>query len=571
MKRLIILTCSLFSVLAFSQCANKILDIKDLGSYSPGQVWSDPKLADAYLTNLYTRAFSAWGFDGNLSDECIGILGKDAIQPNKGGFKIWPYTDVYKINTLLEEIDGGTLKPEIKDPIKAQALFLRAYAYFAALRVHGGIPYVKKVQQKEDPDLNVPRNSSLECFDFIIADLDAAIAGLPDRYESGNYGRVDGSFALAFKAKVLLYKASPQFNPANPYGNAYVEEAYLANKLAYETLKARGYKLFDDYGKLFTTDKNCEAVFAIVYSDPLKTNARQNDTCRPLSMSKNSTGGDQAVWNLIKDYPMKDGKKPGESSYSHDVQTYWQNRDPRFEASQVWNGSLYELSGITGRRQYTVELLCHKDDGFYNGAGHGRTGIFPRKGMDTALPVAQVTMSGMDYSVMRFAEVMFNYAEIACSKGITDVGYDVLKEIRKRAGIEPGVDEMYGLKTGMSASEMRETLIEEKRFEFVFEGQRFFDLARNRMFSKIDGIRKYGILGAYKGTITDQTIADANAFKLKPEDFSYTVQETFGDGEKIMSVPDTYYFFPISQGSIDSNPKIEQNKAWGGTFVPELQ
>ena len=44
---------------------------------------------------------------------------------------------------------------------------------------------------------------------------------------------------------------------------------------------------------------------------------------------------------------MKDGKKPGDpgSAYNYDVQTFWKNRDPRFDATIVWNGAVYELSG----------------------------------------------------------------------------------------------------------------------------------------------------------------------------------------------------------------------------------
>ena len=38
-----------------------------------------------------------------------------------------------------------------------------------------------------------------------------------------------------------------------------------------------------------------------------------------------------------------------------------------------------------------------------------------------------------------------------------------------------------------------------------------------------------------------------------------------------MSVPDTYYFFPIKQSSIEQNSKLEQNKDWGGSFNPALE
>lgn len=38
-----------------------------------------------------------------------------------------------------------------------------------------------------------------------------------------------------------------------------------------------------------------------------------------------------------------------------------------------------------------------------------------------------------------------------------------------------------------------------------------------------------------------------------------------------MSVPDTYYFFPIKQSSIEGNPNLEQNVDWGGSFNPALE
>ena len=172
---------------------------------------------------------------------------------------------------------------------------------------------------------------------------------------------------------------------------------------------------------------------------------------------------------------------------------------------------------------------------------------------------------------MRFAEVMFNYAEIACSKGNTEIGYNVLKKIRQRAGIEPGIDDMYGLKAGMNADEMRLALLDEKRIEFAFEGQRFWDLRRNRMLNVLDGSRKYGLLGQYKGEITPEVQEKANRYELLPEDFTYTIQEVYTTGEAIMRVPDTYYFFPIKQSSIEQNANLEQNIDWGGTFNPALE
>lgn len=566
--------------LAFSgltSCSD-VLDINDYQNYAPEDTWNDEKLSEAYLANLYSLTFSGWPTNCSnfYADEISGILGVDFVQPNNDNCKYWPYSQIYKINTLLEGLETGTLDETIKSKMKGEALFMRAFHYYKALIYHGGIPYITKVQQKGEDDLNVKRNSTAECFDLIVKDLDEAISLLPEHNTGSNYGHMDASAALALKAKVLLYKASPQFNPKSGYKNQYVDEAYEANKLAYETLLSRGYGLLDDYTAVFETKGHKEAVIPVIFNNPNKKDGRNEQACRPIELSRDNTGYDQPIWDLIEAYPMKDGKPIGESDkYPYDMQTYWENRDPRFEASQVWNGSIFELANIQGRRQYTVYGLVSSMNSdcidIQTDPGYKRTGFFTRKGIMESNIQAEVRNNDFDWLEMRFAEVMFNYAEIACSKGITEVGYNVLKQIRQRAGIEPGIDDMYGLKANMNADEMRQALLDEKRIEFVYEGQRFGDLRRNRMLYVIDGIHKYGLQGKYKGEITDEVKAKAARFELLPNDFTYQVVEIFSNEEKVMSVPDTYYFFPIKQSSIEGNPNLEQNIDWGGTFNPALE
>lgn len=573
MKNYFKYVCLSLALIGITGCSD-VLDINDNESYSPDNVWNDEKLSDAYLSNLYSITFSGWPVNsGMYADETSGIIGQNFVMPNNDEFKYWPYEKIYKINLMLKGLEEGTIKDELKTKLKGEALFLRAYHYFKALIHHGGIPYITNVQEQGEDDLYVARNSSAECFDLLIKDLDEAIASLPERNMGNDYGHIDASAALALKAKVLLYKASPQFNPQSGYANKYVDEAYTVNKEAYETLLSRGYGLVSDYTDVFETKGHNEAVIAVIYNNPNKKDGRNELTCRPLSQSKDNTGGDQVVWDLVEAYPMKDGKKIGSSDkYAYDIQTYWENRDPRFEASQVWNGSVFELSSITGRRQYTVYNIAALDDVFsINLPSYYRTGFYPRKGIMESNPREEVSNNDFDWLEMRFAEVMFNYAEIACAKGITDVGYNVLKQIRERAGIEPGADEMYGLPANMTADEMRIALLDEKRIEFVFEGQRFWDLRRNRMLKQINGTRKYGLLGEYKGEITADVQRKANNYELVPEDFTYKVQELFITGEKIMYLPDSYYFFPIKQSSIEQNSNLLQNKDWGGSFNPALE
>lgn len=564
------------SLLAFSGC--NVLDTKDLSNYGP-DVWNDSKLTSAFLTDIYGNVLNlTWPRDGGNSDECLGIMGKDAVQPNNSSFKFWPYTSIRNINTLLKNVDEGTLPESEKNLMKGQAYFMRAFQYFKMVRLHGGVPIIKELQSLED-DLNVKRNSTAECFEFILSDLDEAAKLLPVKNSGDSYGRIDQCIVAAFKSRVLLYKASPQFNPSNPYNNSYWKDAYNAAKSAKELLDQNGYGLVDNYTDVFETKKHSEAILPIIYSNPTKVNGRAEDAVRPLSESKNATGGDQPTWGLVESFPMKDGKKAGESDkYSYNVQEFWKNRDPRFDAVIVYNGGIYELSGKAGRRQYTTPNIANSLDAFgYNiqGEHHNRTGLYCKKGIMEELPVAQVTLNDVDWLEIRYPEIMFNLAETANENGSTAEGYETLVAIRKRAGIEPGANNLYGLKAGMSREEMRLALLDEKRIEFCFEGQRFWDLRRHRMLhTYLNGQHKYGILANLKAGI-DMTDAmnRAASYTLMPEEFDYQVIDLIFQNptsEDAMYMPESYYFFPISKDEIEKNPNLDQNKDWGGSFDPVL-
>lgn len=68
-----------------------------------------------------------------------------------------------------------------------------------------------------------------------------------------------------------------------------------------------------------------------------------------------------------------------------------------------------------------------------------------------------------------------------------------------------------------------------------------------------------------------QASALASRYELLEDDFKYTVLQVPQSGVKVNVVPDTYYFFPISQSIIDRNPNLQQNKDWGGDFNPTME
>ncbi|MFA7472377.1 MAG: RagB/SusD family nutrient uptake outer membrane protein, partial [Spirosomataceae bacterium] len=403
---------------------------------------------------------------------------------------------------------------------------------------------------------------------------------------SADYGKIDGNFALAFKAKVLLHMASPQFNPSNPWDNTYWTQAYEVNKQAYEKLKSQGYRLVENYEDIALVERNAETVFAVINSYPNKV-ANWDYGVRPGSESRGPAYA-CPTWEFIKQFPMKDGKSfddPTGAYYKSEdqlLQSYWENRDPRFEKSIVWNGKIYEVSGKTGKRQYTALGIAHEldDFGINPKAGVNSTnldrysGFFIEKNSLLRLTQAEVQQYDVDYIVMRFAEVMLNYAETANETGHIDDAKAILLEIRKRAGIEPGAEGDYGIKA-TTREEMREAILAERNIEFCFEGHRFWDLRRLRMLDRLDGTTKHGVEAiAINPDGTEMTMAEARAkadrFELVEKDFKYSLLQVPRSGVQTNSVPETYYFFPIQQDVLDRNKNLEQNKDWGGTFDPTL-
>lgn len=585
MKKTIV---ALSTIFLLGGCGD-ILDIEDINNYQPEEVWNDENLATAYMANLYPM-FGNWnaGADRN-SQQIAGIdFYSDRITISNGSYKSWNYNRIRLINQAIVDVNGGSLPQEAKAGIIGQALFMRAYAYFDMVKHHGGVPYITVPQDRYEDDLYVKRNSTEECFELLINDLNEAMALLPERIlpSSNEFGKIDANFALAFKAKVLLYKASPQFNPSNPWDNTYWNEAYTVNKEAYENLSAQGYALVDDYSNIALDEKNSEVVFSVINSYPNKTAAWDHGV-RPGSESRGAAYA-TPTWEFIKEFPMKDGKAfndPAGDYYKTEeelLQDFWSDRDPRFAKSIVWNGKIYEVSGKAGRRQYTALGIAHELDDFginpkatTNSTNLDRyTGFFVLKNSLLNLTQEEVQQYDVDFVVMRFAEVMLNYAEAANETGNISEAMEILKQIRERADIEPGVDGNYGI-TATTREEMREAILAERNIEFSFEGHRFWDLRRLRMLDRLDGTTKHGVEAiAVKDNGEEMPLSEARAKasdnELEANDFKYSVLQVPRSGVQENTLPEKYYFFPIQESVVNRNPNIEQNLEWGGTFDPTL-
>lgn len=528
-------------------------------------------------------ARTALGLQGALTNHDVRFTG-NLTSGNAGGNK---YMDIARCNAAIKYIPEGTLPKDVQDKFLGQYYALRAMVYFEMVKVYGGVPLVLEPQ---DPD-NITvsgRRSARECFDVIISDLDSAANKLQNvTWSDGNgRGRIDRLTAASLKAKVLLYWASPQFNPTNdpehPYDPARWQQAFEANKAAYEMSLAAGKRLLPNYAEIFRTEgtANTEAILVRTYSKDIERRGHDAEfRSRPTSEGGSPSTGYFATSRLLNAYPMKDGNPIGSSVYEYDPVLFWRNRDPRFEATIAYNGSVWELSNKRGRRQWT-----------YNGAVNEtvHNAVYCKRFSDPSIVSGNVRYqnnrggNGMDWIELRLAEVMLNYADCANETGNLSVAKDMVREIRKRAGIEEGTaGNDYGLGASNSTEKMRDLIMNERMVEFAFENKRNSDLRRTRRMHLLTGNLESIHIVPQSNALKDSLEAlDANGVR-KRESLNLNDKATYlkyfkepavlrpAGNYLPYSVPEFHYFYTFHNDFVYRGVNIQTTIGWpGGTFDP---
>lgn len=128
------------------------------------------------------------------------------------------YKGIRQASEFINHIDINMemSEEEIID-YKGQARFLRAYLYWLLLRKYGPIPIIKSDDGIIDytlayEDIAAPRNTYDECVEYITSEFVEAAKELKDKRDALNVARPTQGAALAARAKVLLYAASPLMN-----------------------------------------------------------------------------------------------------------------------------------------------------------------------------------------------------------------------------------------------------------------------------------------------------------------------------------------------------------------------
>lgn len=553
---------------AYAQMTVLINECPELNNPSSG-VWSadsDDWNGPYIINEVSDEGTGNWIKGQAMSAKYSGIT-------NSGGILEWwesSYNTIRILNEFVEKMAATSFDDTYKKNRIAEARFLRALNYFAMVKRYGGIPLITRAQLVTDPEdeLYKARNKEQEVYDFIIGEVEAIYNDLPDRNNT-ELGRPSMYVALALGSRAALYAASiAQFGKMQLNGvvgidvaaaPGYYQKAYDAAK----KIMADGqYALYNDdadkttnFKNIFLKHNNTEVIWAQPHNDVPRNSGGNAWTwdffqC-PKPHAWDAGNQNAPYFEMAQEYEYVNG-----SSGTIDpiilqgklwtMDELWANKDPRFFATIYTNGTSWKGGKVdfhnglirpdgtvitSGAYNETAALGTQSTDKSFG------TGFGVMKYLDEAKDNTdgERSLSGTDYILFRYAEVLLSYAEAAFELGKTNDALDAVNQIRSRAGIE-------GLSTIT-----REAIRHERKMELAFEGHRYWDVRRWRKGVELLTQNRSGL----------RYILDYNTKKYKIEILSKY------DGANANPVfEEKNYYLPITPTRIGNNSKLVENPGY---------
>lgn len=536
------------------------------------------KYAEDYLNNTYSSLPTGFNrVDGNMLDagsddalpsstsHTVQFFSNGAFNPVNLPDNTWDanYAGIRKVNIFLANIDQVPVKtPGFKQRWKAEARGLRAMFYFELLKRWGGIPIIGDRVFELGDDVAFPRNTYQETVNYIVSELDAIMPVLLSPNSTSGYttiyfGRFTRGAAMALKARLLLYAASPLNNTANDLAKwdlaakaaKSIMDSVADNKFVYSlstltttahytttnmaSLAPAGATLtnyvagVNKFLNVFSTRYNTEII--LPYLRATTTDVEANN--EPVGYTRAGLGRTNPTQELVNEFETFAGKQIAEAGSGYSLTAPYYNRDPRLAGTVSFNG-LYWLT----RNVETYDGGKDRPQGFgRTNSGETRTGYYLRKFMTGTTSESAYTAANHNFPIFRYAEVLLNYAEAQNEAVGPDASvYKAINDIRTRVN-------MPALPVGLNQAEMRIRIRHERRVEMAFEEQRFWDIRRWKIAETVLNGTLHGIQGTLTGTTITYGIVN-----VAPASFS----------------ANKMYLYPIPYKEISSNNKMVQNPNW---------
>ncbi|GAA4808184.1 RagB/SusD family nutrient uptake outer membrane protein [Olivibacter ginsenosidimutans] len=557
------------SAIAFFAACKNDLTVTPTDRISTSSIESDTVLLEAYITNRYLgarlqdkegegtdpgfgRGFE-YGLWSSLTDESMytnddntWLIQRGQLSPENTGIAgtFWArsYRSIRECNYALKTLSAIEMSEAHKTRLQGELQFIRAFRYHDLIRNYGRVVLLSDTVYNLSDNLQDPalfdRKSIAEGVQYVADQLTEAAEKLPlDNGAGWLQGRATKGAALALKSRILLYAASPLYN-AGTWD--------AAAQAALEVIALNKYSLYTGgYAKLFITNDNSETIFARYYTK------NANHVHLEIANGPNGYGGwggNTPLQNLVDAYQMTNGLAPFNedgtvnTASGYDPANPYKNRDPRFTASILYNGTTY--------RDRTIETFTPGGKDSKDGTDNwntSKTGYYLRKFINDDYPIVNPWGNAgfQPWNYFRYAEILLNFAEAANEAYGPDVvpagasmsARQALNLVRSR----PGVD-MPAIAAGRSQTQFRDDVRYERRVELAFEEHRFYDVRRWKIAETTENIPAYGIEITKNGSTLTYTRKEALSGRL---------------------FQTKHYWLPIPRTEIQaSNNQLEQNPGY---------
>lgn len=528
MKKILAITLSLAGMVAMSGCTD-VFEPAVENNLGIDHMYVNSTYAENVLGNAYI-AIPGYSFEEVGTDDAVSNDAGNSFRIIAGGrwtsannpISRWENSRmaIQYCNIFLQRADkvNWAEDPEaaqhFHDRFVGEAHALRALHMYYLLRAHGGYDKegnllgVPIVTEPEDAtsNFNVPRNSFKECIDALLEDCQAALDRLPTEYGPAYFdqlrqrypgvsdgillrvygeifqGRISGRMVEAIKARALLLAASPAFSNGSgyTYEDAAKAQAAVLNRIGgVDGMDPNGLNWYCDPAMKDLGAAECPAE-VMWRTEKGEDNSREQDNFPPTLFGRGRINPTQ---NFVDAFPMANGYPIADSRSGYDKANPYAARDPRLEKFVLYDG------GTAGINNAVIRTAADgtTNDALNKVSTSTRTGYYLKKMLRQDVNCDPNSSSKQFHYTarLRFTEFFLNYAEAANEAwGPTGTGgnaysaYDVVKAIRKRAGIGTDNGDEYLESVKGDKEKMRELIRNERRIELSFEGFRFYDIRR---------------------------------------------------------------------------------------------
>jgi starch-binding outer membrane protein, SusD/RagB family len=594
-------------------------------------IFTKKVMAERYLYQCYSYVPQYWllsaagGYPWSAAsdesdaswDHQVHRMNNGSWNPSQVPYPTWrnTYQGIRDINYFLKNIDMcGELNALQIDTYKAEVRFLRAFLYLNLVRLYGPVVIVHDELFELDKDYSVGRNTLEYCVDYVCKEFTEVAKVLPPTQSTINYGRPTSGAALALKAQMLNFAASPLFNTDNSiyrewkskttgenlmpisYSEQKWRDAAEAAKAVidlglYELYKEYNQGILDPYASIYGIHYkkwNSELIFGRHMTFGSTEAEARNFVARITPrVFINSWGGVSVSQKQVDAFAMKNGRYPitgysdgssewnlkdganpiidplsgysetGATNYKHPwdkvtILTYnmYVNREPRFYMSIVWDN----INLVYGNALAKNAVINYgKGGNCYeaSGANHPLTGYTPRK-FTFRESDQSLGNNGYVFPIWPIVRLAEIYLDYVEALIEYDPSNSDIFKYWNMIRARAGLPNIEGVYPEIVGNQnmMRQMLRRERQVELFFENSRYFDIRRWKIAEVTNN----------NSPVYGMNINELDGAPNNIGNTSYWKRTPIYRGNRTFLLK--HYLYPLEQREIDRNKGIEQSWGW---------